>query len=108
MNADDVNSTNIITLLKYVSNMVPKEFKVTDLKINEPIKNLDPSEQSLADANLSIYLGGFVQMSPSKSKNILNKFQTKIENTNKFKKININKKDDGKKSQTFYEINFML
>ena len=38
----------------------------------------------------------------------LNKFQTKIENANKFKEININEKDDGKKSQTFYEINFML
>ena len=108
MNADDVNSANIITLLKYVSNMVPKEFKVTDLKINEPIKNLDLNGQSLADASLSIYLGGFVQMSSSKSKKILNKFQTKIENANKFKEININEKDDGKKSQTFYEINFML
>ena len=47
-------------------------------------------------------------MSSSKSKKILNKFQTKIENANKFKEININEKDHGKKSQTFYEINFML
>ena len=88
--------------------MVPKEFKVTDLKINETLKTLDLNSQSLADSSLSIYLGGFVQMFSSKSKKILNKFQTKIENANKFKEININEKDDGKKSQTFYEINFML
>ena len=108
MDVDETNSKNIISLLKYVSNTVPKEFKVTELRVNEP-KYIDSPKSSIsAEASLSIYVGGFVKMNSSRSKKILNNFQDQIEMSQHFKEIQISEQSGGKKSRTVYEINLLL
>jgi len=108
MDIDEINSKNIVSLLKYISNAVPKEFKVTELRVNEP-KHFDTAESNTdADASLSISVGGFVKMSSSRSKKILNSFQDQIEMSRYFKKVKISEQAGGKKSRTIYEINLLL
>ncbi|SVA22458.1 uncharacterized protein METZ01_LOCUS75312, partial [marine metagenome] len=108
MNVDETNSKNIISLLKYVSNTVPKEFKVTELRVNEPKYIDSPKSSTYADASLSIYVGGFVKMNSSRSKKILNNFQDQIEMSQQFREIQISEQSGGKKSRTVYEINLLL
>ena len=108
MNVDETNSKNIISLLKYVSNTVPKEFKVTELRVDEPKYIDSPKSSPYADASLSIYVGGFVKMNSSRSKKILNNFQDQIEMSQHFKEIQISEQSGGKKSRTVYEINLLL
>ena len=108
MNVDETNSKNIISLLKYVSNTVPKEFKVTELRVNEPKYIDSPKSSTDADASLSIYVGGFVKMNSSRSKKILNNFQDQIEMSQQFREIQISEQSGGKKSRTVYEINLLL
>ena len=108
MNVDETNSKNIISLLKYVSNTVPKEFKVTELRVNEPKYIDSPKSSPNADASLSIYVGGFVKMNSSRSKKILNSFQDQIEMSQQFREIQISEQSGGKKSKTVYEINLLL
>ena len=108
MAIDEVNSRNIVSLLKYISNAVPKEFKVTELRVNEP-KYFDTSGSNInEDASLSISVGGFVKMNSSRSKKILNSFQDQIEMSRYFKKVKINEQVGGKKSRTIYEVNLLL
>ena len=108
MNVDETNSKNIISLLKYVSNTVPKEFKVTELRVNEPKYIDSPKSSTYADASLSIYVGGFVKMNSSRSKKILNNFQDQIELSKHFREIQISEQSGAKKSRTVYEINLLL
>ena len=108
MNVDETNSKNIISLLKYVSNTVPKEFKVTELRVNEPKYIDSPKSSTYADASLSIYVGGFVKMNSSRSKKILNNFQDQIELSKHFREIQISEQSGAKKSKTVYEINLLL
>ena len=108
MAIDEVNSKNIVSLLKYISNAVPKEFKVTELRVNEP-KHFDTAESNTeADASLSISVGGFVKMNSSRSKKVLNSFEEKIEMSRYFKEVKISEQAGGKKSRTIYEINLLL
>ena len=87
---------------------MPKEFKVTELRVNEP-KYIDSPKSSVsAEASLSIYVGGFVKMNSSRSKKILNNFQDQIEMSQHFKEIQISEQSGGKKSRTVYEINLLL
>jgi hypothetical protein len=108
MNVDETNSKNIISLLKYVSNTVPKEFKVTELRVNDNFVFDGPKSSTYADASLSIYVGGFVKMNSSRSKKILNNFQDQIEMSQQFREIQISEQSGGKKSRTVYEINLLL
>tara|TARA_Y100001947_G_scaffold147543_1_gene143864 strand:- start:327 stop:728 length:402 start_codon:yes stop_codon:yes gene_type:complete len=108
MNVDETNSKNIISLLKYVSNTVPKEFKVTELRVNESKYIDSPKSSAIEDASLSIYVGGFVKMNSSRSKKILNNFQDQIELSKHFREIQISEQSGAKKSRTVYEINLLL
>ena len=111
--ADETTSNNIISLLKYVSSAVPKEFKVTQIRVNEPkyfeeqINNLT-EDSDYAYTSLSIYVGGFFKMNSSKSKKLLNGFQDQIEMSQHFKEIQINQQAGSNKSRTVYEINLLL
>ena len=113
MIADETNSDNIISLLKYVSNTVPKEFKVTELRVNEPKYfgdhgNNNPKSNTYADASLSIYVSGFVKMNSLRSKKILSGFQDQVEMSRQFKEIQISEQAGGSKSRTVYAINLLL
>ena len=105
MTIDEINSKNIIALLKYISNAVPKEFKVTELTVNEPGHLNSVAD---ADASISIYVGGFVKMNSSRSKKILNSFQEKVEMNQYFKEVKINEQVGGKNNKTIYGINLLL
>ncbi len=105
MTIDEINSKNIVSLLKYISSAVPKEFKVTELTVNEPGSSNSITD---ADASLNIYVGGFVKMSSSRSKKVLNSFEEKIEMSRYFKEVKINEQAGGKKTKTVYGINLIL
>ena len=109
--ADDVNSTNIISLLKYVSSNVPKEFKVTELRVDKSsVRKSNPNiiKNSLEPLSFNVHVGGFVKMDLLKSKQVLNSFKNKIQKNKNIKDILISENESGNKNRTLFTINLLL
>ena len=108
---DDINSINIISLLKYVSSNVPKEFKVTELRVDKASERKNNSnliKSSLEPLSLNVYVGGFVKMNLFKSKQVLDSFKNKIQKNKNFKEILISENESGNKDKTLFTINLLL
>ena len=109
--ADDINSINIISLLKYVSSNVPKEFKVTELRVDKASERKNNSnliKSSLEPLSLNVHVGGFVKMNLFKSKQVLDSFKNKIQKNKNFKEILISENESSNKDKTLFTINLLL
>ena len=109
--ADDINSINIISLLKYVSSNVPKEFKVTELRVDKASERKNNSnliKSPLEPLSLNVYVGGFVKMNLFKSKQVLDSFKNKIQKNKNIKEILISENESGNKDKTLFTINLLL
>ena len=111
---DKVMSNNIVSVLKYVSNAVPSEFKVTDLVVNNkvPYHRLDKLITDKLETEkkplLSITLDGFLQMDGDRSAQVLRPFRNQLERDKQFKVVLFSEQDDGSRYKTPYIIDLIL
>ena len=111
---DKVMSDNIVSVLKYVSNSVPSEFKVTDLVVNNkvPYHRLDKLIADKLETEkkplLSITLDGFLQMDGDRSAQVLRPFRSQLERDKQFKVVLFSEQDDGSRYKTPYIIDLIL
>ena len=114
LESDKVISDNIVSVLKYVSNAVPSEFKVTDLAVNNnvPYHRLDISITDKLEFEkkplMSITLDGFLQMDGDRSEKVLRPFRSQLERDRQFKAVLFSEQDDGTRYKTPYIIDLIL
>ena len=105
---------NIVSVLKYVSNAVPSEFKVTDLAVNNnvPYHRLDISITDKLEFEkkplMSITLSGFLQMDGDRSARVLRPFRSQLERDRQFKGALFSEQEDGTRYKTPYIIDLIL
>tara|TARA_Y100001970_G_scaffold83224_1_gene105307 strand:- start:6979 stop:13290 length:6312 start_codon:yes stop_codon:yes gene_type:complete len=102
---DDIaTSEDMLSLLKYLSNILPQNFKVTDLTLKK--NQADIINQSIAfdPSGISMVLKGFYEKDMSKSSGFMKKLEKKLKNSKYFKNIEISKAIKMSKNKTGYTI----
>ena len=101
---DKYVSKSIVSLLQYISEKVPGDFHVTDLKvINGELNNPDQSVD-LGQTNINIEEIGFYNENLDRSLKKAEQLQESLENTGKFKNIFMDKGKKIKNSETQFSI----
>ena len=114
LEGDKVMSDNIVSVLKYVSNALPSEFKVTDLAVNNnvPFHRLDKTTADMLELEkkplMSITLSGFLQMDGDRSARVLRPFRSQLERDRQFKAALFSEQEDGTRYKTPYIIDLIL
>ena len=101
---DKYVSKSIVSLLQYISEKVPGDFHVTDLKVmNDELNNPDQSVD-LGQTNINIEVIGFYNENLDRSLKKAEQLQEALENTGKFKNIFMDKGKKIKNSETQFSI----
>ena len=104
-------SFNMVTLLKYLTQVTPKRFKVTELKLgNKPsrfIRN-EVNKINLENSNILVSIKGFYGLTLEDSKVISDSFILFLKESGKFKSVEISSAQKISKWRTNYEIELVL
>ena len=83
-------SSEMVLVLKYLSNMIPENFKVTALKVDKV--QIDPSKEinkESEDSSITINVKGFYDKNLENASALAESFRKNLEGSNLFKKVNI-------------------
>lgn len=104
-------SYNMVTLLKYLTQVTPKRFKVTELKLdNKPSRFISNkvNKINLENSNIFVSIKGFYGLTQEESKGISDSFILLLKESGKFKSVEISSAQKISKWKTNYEIELVL
>ena len=104
-------SYNMVTLLKYLTQVTPKRFKVTELKLdNKPSRFISNkvNKINLENSNILVSIKGFYGLTLEDSKVISDSFILFLKESGKFKSVEISSAQKISKWRTNYEIELVL
>ena len=97
-------SNSIVKLLQYVSNEIPKDFHVTDLKIKNKNRTIVDLPFDLNATKINVNVDGFYEEDSEKSLSKMKKFQNNLERTGNFKSVSISQGKKVDKSKSYFSI----
>ena len=97
-------SNSIVKLLQYVSNEIPKDFHVTDLKIKNKNRTIVDLPFDLNATKINVNVDGFYEEDSGKSLSKMKKFQNNLERTGNFKSVSISQGKKVDKSKSYFSI----
>ena len=83
-------SSEMVLVLKYLSNMIPGNFNVTELKVDKV--QIDPSKEinkKFEHSSITITVKGFYDKNLENASVLAESFRKDLESSNLFKKVNI-------------------
>ena len=101
----------MVTILKYLTQVTPKRFKVTELKLdNKPSRFISNkiNKINLENSNILVSIKGFYGLKPEESKGISDSFILLLKESGKFKSVEISSVQKISKWKTNYEIELVL
>ena len=101
---DKYVSKSIVSLLQYISEKIPGDFHVTDLKMINGELNTSDQSLDLRQTNINIKVIGFYEENLDRSLKKAGQLQKKLETTGKFKNVFIDKGKKIKNSETQFSI----
>jgi len=104
-------SSNMVTLLKYLTQVTPKRFKVTELKLDNKPSNFirnKVNKINLKNSNILVSIKGFYGLTLEESKGISDRFISLLKESGKFKSVEISSAQKVSKWKTNYEIELVL
>ena len=94
-------SSEMVLVLKYLSNMIPENFKVTALKVDkvqiDPLKEINKESE---DSSITINVKGFYDKNWEDASVLAESVRKNLEGSNLFKKVNIGSGKKLKKLKT--------
>jgi len=101
---DKAISADMVSMLKYLSQTIPMDFKITGLTL-EKNQSKDFSKKSGPDhSELTMTLDGFFDKNQNKSSGYVEKLVKTLNDTQKFKKINVSDAKQLKGNKTGYQM----
>ena len=104
-------SYNMVNLLKYLTQVTPKRFKVTELKLdNKPSRFISNkvNKIKLENSNILVSIKGFYGLTSEESKGISDSFILLLKESGKFKSVEISSTQKISRWKTNYEIELVL
>jgi len=101
---DEKISSDIVSLLKYLSKNIPKNYKVINLTIDKNKPDFLDESTDYEFSSLNITLNGFFENSLEKSSRLANKLKTSLEESNLFKSVALSHGKKQKKLKMEYTI----
>ena len=98
-------SINMVNVIKYLTQVTPRKFKVTELKLDNKNNN---GKTNLNHSNLSIIIKGFYNFGLENSEKMAKDFLKLLNDSKKFKSVNFSYIDKTIKWRTNYEIKLEL
>ena len=114
INEDKTLSTNMVAMLKYLSNKIPANFRVTELALNKIISNHLVNDRvwdklsKLEDPKLIITLKGFYNLNLEKASTLVIPFRSSLESSGWFNIVDFSNGQELKNEQTSFSINLVL
>ena len=111
---DKALSANMVATLKYLSNAVPENFKVTNLVLDKDVIGYAMDDSVRAKLNAQdnpmfiISLDGFYSQGMEKATIIVKSFKSNLESNNNFKAVFFSPGQIVNKWKTSFSINLML
>lgn len=105
INEDTEVSSEMINILKYFSNKVPKGFNVTELTLDKLQSNYFQQTNKENNSDIIITLNGFFNKSLESSTLMVQNFKNDLEGSGHFRTINLGAPDIIKKYRTGFNIN---
>ena len=102
-------SVNMINTIKYLTQITPKKFKVTELKLDNKGFDLEKDEKNkLKNSNLFISIKGFYGLGKAEAKIVSKKFINLLKDSEKFKSIKFSDGEKISKWRTNYDIKLVI
>ena len=98
-------SLEMISILKYFSNKVPKGFNVTELTLDKLQSNYFQASNKQNNSDIIITLNGFFDKSLESSILMAENFKNDLEGSGHFKTVELGAPDNIKKYRTGFNIN---
>jgi len=114
INEDKTLSTNMVAMLKYLSNKIPDSFQVTELALNKITSShlandrMKENLTKLEDPQLIITLNGFYNHNLEQASVLVEPFQTSLENSGRFDLVDFSNGQEINNEQTSFSINLVL
>ena len=107
---DKALSSNMVTTLKYLSNAVPDNFKVTSLILDKELSSYVIDDTLSNDDNLMfiISLDGFYSLGKEKASNMAQSFKNVLDSSNTFKAVYFSPGKVVNKWKTSFSISLVL
>ena len=97
-------SSDIVSILQYLSKKTPKNFQVTDLDLQKTKNDVAVQSVKRKSLGLQITLNGFFEIGSEKASSYAQKFKRILSDSGQFKKIDLNQSKKSKGSETHYTI----
>jgi Tfp pilus assembly protein PilN len=114
INEDKTLSTNMVAMLKYLSNKIPDSFQVTELALNKITSShlandrMKENLTKLEDPQLIITLNGFYNQNLEQASVLVEPFQTSLEKSGRFDLVDFSNGQEINNEQTSFSINLVL
>ncbi|MBT5226064.1 MAG: hypothetical protein HOM19_11610 [Candidatus Marinimicrobia bacterium] len=114
INEDKTLSTNMVAMLKYLSNKIPDSFRVTELALNKIISSHLANDRvwdkltKSGDPKLIITLNGFYNQNLEQASTLVTPFRTSLESSGWFDIVDFSNGQEINNGQTSFSINLVL
>ena len=100
-------SKDMVVVLKYLSQNMPKRFRVTDLRIEKDESKINPYRSMFGSSDIVIAIDGFFESNLEKSSKYIAQIKTTFERAKMFKSIDIGEGKKLKNKKTQYSISMV-
>ena len=97
-------SSDIVSILQYLSKKTPKNFQVTDLDLQKTKNNVGVQSGKQKSLGIQITINGFFEIGSEKASSYAQKFKRILSDSGQFKKIDLNRSKKSKGLKTHYTI----
>ncbi|MAH99437.1 MAG: hypothetical protein CMA12_08925, partial [Euryarchaeota archaeon] len=97
-------SSDMVSILQYLSKKTPKEFQVTDLDLQKTKDDITKQSAKREISSLQITLNGFYATESEKASSYAKRFERVLSNSGQFKSIDFTRSKKSEKSGTHYTI----
>ena len=107
INEDDKVSSEMIDILKFLSNKIPKTFNVTGITLDKLQPNYFQENNQKNDTDIIINVEGFFNKGLESSLLLIENFINDLEGSDHFKKVELSKPDVQKKYKTAFNMSMV-
>ena len=100
-------SKDMVLVLKYLSQNMPKRFRVTDLRLEKDESKINPYRTMFGSSDIVIAIDGFFESNLEKSSKYIAQIKTTFERAKMFKSIDIGEGKKLKNKKTQYSISMV-
>ena len=100
-------SKDMVLVLKYLSQNMPKRFRVTDLRLEKDESKINPYRSMFGSSDIVIAIDGFFESNLEKSSKYIAQIKTTFEREKMFKSIDIGEGKKLKNKKTQYSISMV-